>query len=101
MAEVRTTTLDAETTVRLTEFARACKAAARAVSLYPAGHPAIRSTLGRLAELTATLTANGPFTMDVRPNQICVGDAVAAKPDAAIGELSDLLRRQLDRKSVV
>ena len=53
--EVRTT-LDAETTARLTEFARACKAAARAVSLYPAGHPAIGSTLGRLTELTAMLT---------------------------------------------
>jgi hypothetical protein len=65
------------------------------VSLYPGGHPAIRSTLGRLATLTGTLTASGPFTMDVRPNQISVGDAVAAKPDAAIGELSDLLRRQL------
>jgi HEAT repeats len=94
MAEVRTP-LDPDTTARLTEFARACKAAARAVSLYPQAHPAIRFTLGRLAELTATLTAAGPFAMEVRPNQICVGDAVPAKPDAAIVELSDLLRRQL------
>jgi hypothetical protein len=50
--EVRTT-LDAETAGKLTEFARACKAAARAVSLYPAAHPAIGSTLGRLSEMTA------------------------------------------------
>ena len=34
--------------LRLAEFARACKAALRAVSLYPGGHPAIGSTLGRL-----------------------------------------------------
>ncbi|HEX6465151.1 MAG TPA: HEAT repeat domain-containing protein [Vicinamibacterales bacterium] len=92
--EVRTT-LDAVTTAKLTEFARAFKAAARAVSLYPAGHPAIASTLGRLSDLTAALTANGPFTLEVRPHQILVGDAVPAKPDAAIVELSDLLRRQL------
>ena len=36
MADVRTT-LDAMTSLRLAEFARACKAALRAVSLYPAG----------------------------------------------------------------
>jgi len=89
------TTLDAETTGKLTEFARACKAAARAVSLYPAAHPAIASTLGRLSELTASLTANGPFTLEVRPHQIFIADATVAKPDSAIVELSDLLRRQL------
>jgi hypothetical protein len=89
------TTLDAETTGKLTEFARACKAAARAVSLYPAAHPAIGSTLGRLSELTASLTANGPFTLEVRPHQISIADATVAKPDSAIVELSDLLRRQL------
>src|SRR5262249_44689886 len=92
--EVRTT-LDAETAGKLTEFARACKAAARAVSLYPAAHPAIGSTLGRLSELTASLTANGPFTLEVRPHQVFVADGAVAKPDAAIVELSDLLRRQL------
>jgi hypothetical protein len=89
------TTLDAETTGKLTEFARACKAAARAVSLYPAAHPAIAATLGRLSELTASLTANGPFTLEVRPHQISIADAIVAKPDSAIVELSDLLRRQL------
>jgi HEAT repeat protein len=87
--------LDAETTAKLTEFARACKAAARAVSLYPAAHPAIASTLARLSELTAALTAAGPFTLEVRPRQISISDAMAPKPDAAIVELSDLLRRQL------
>ena len=94
MPEVRTT-LDSETASRLADFARACKAAARAVSLYPAAHPAIGSTLGRLTEITTVLTATGPFALEVRPHIICVGDAAPAKPDAAIGELSDLLRRQL------
>ena len=38
--------LDASETARLTDFARACKAAARAVLLYPPAHPAIAATLG-------------------------------------------------------
>jgi HEAT repeat protein len=94
MSEVHTT-LDAETAARLAEFARTFKAAARAVSLYPTGHPAIASTLGRLTDTTATLTASGPFTLEVRPRMILVHNAAPAKPDSAIVELSDLLRRQL------
>src|SRR4051812_8490991 len=94
MAELHAT-LDADMTFRLAEFARACKAALRAVSLYPGGHPAIGTTLGRLTELTATLTASGPFALEVRPQSIHIGDAAPAKPDTAIVELSDLLRRQL------
>jgi hypothetical protein len=81
--------------LRLAEFARACKAALRAVSLYPAAHPAIGSTLKRLTELTAGLTATGPFTLEVRPHTINVSGAAPAKPDSAIVELSDVLRRQL------
>jgi hypothetical protein len=94
MTDVRTT-LDDAMAQRLAEFARACKAALRAVSLYPGGHPAIGSTLGRLTELTGTLTAGGPFTLEVRPQAIHINDAAPAKPDAAIVELSDVLRRQL------
>ena len=40
MADLRRT-LDDQMAQRLAEFARACKAALRAVSLYPGGHPAI------------------------------------------------------------
>ncbi len=94
MTQVRAT-LDDAMSLRLAEFARACKAALRAVSLYPGGHPAIGSTLGRLTELTAALTAAGPFTLEVRPQAILVNDAVPAKADSAIVELSDVLRRQL------
>src|SRR3954447_9248697 len=94
MADVRST-LGADMASKLADFARACKAALRAVSLYPSGHPAIGSTLGRLTELTAALTAAGPCTLEVRPHTMAIADAVAAKPDSAIVELSDLLRRQL------
>lgn len=94
MADVRTP-LDDAMALKLAEFARACKAALRAVSLYPGGHPAIGSSLGRLTELTATLTASGPFTLEIRPHTIHVHDAGPAKPDIAVIELSDVLRRQL------
>jgi HEAT repeats/PBS lyase HEAT-like repeat len=94
MADVRSP-LDDTTALRLAEFARACKAALRAVSLYPAAHPAIGSTLKRLTELTAGLTGTGPFTLEVRPNNIHINGAAPAKPDSAIVELSDVLRRQL------
>src|SRR5204863_3620101 len=94
MADARTP-LDDQMAARLAEFARACKAALRAVSLYPGGHPAIGSTLGKLTELTAALTAAGPFTLEVRPQTINVNGAAPAKPDSAIVELSDVLRKQL------
>ena len=42
--------LDSDSTAKLTDFARACKAAARAVTLYPSSHPAIRLSLGRLVD---------------------------------------------------
>ena len=93
-ADVRPT-LDDQMAQRLAEFARACKAALRAVSLYPGGHPAIGLTLGKLTELTAALTTGGPFAIEVRPHTIHVNDAAPAKPDTAIVELSDVLRRQL------
>jgi hypothetical protein len=94
MTDARTP-LDAVTSLRLAEFARACKAALRAVSLYPPAHPAIGTTLGRLAELTATLTVSGPFVLEVRPHAILVNNAAPAKPDSAIAELAEVLRRQL------
>ncbi len=94
MSDVRTT-LDADTALKLADFSRAFKAAARAVSLYPTGHPAVGATLGKLTEVTGTLTAAGPFTIEVRPHALLVHNAAPAKPDSAIVELSDLLRRQL------
>ena len=77
MAETRTT-LDADTSAKLAEFSRAFKAAARAVSLYPTGHPAIGATLGKLTEITEALTAAGPFTLEVRPHMIYVQNAAPA-----------------------
>lgn len=87
--------LDPVAAGHLAEFARACKAAARAVSLYPAAHPAIVATLSRLAELTSRLAQAGPFTIQIRPGTMLIGEAAPTRPDPAIVELSDLLRRHL------
>ena len=96
MAEpVRPPVLAPDAAARLAEFARACKAAARAVSLYPGGHPAIGTTLGRLLQVSNGLTQQGPYRFQVMAETLVVGGAVPAKPDPAIVELAELLHRQL------
>jgi hypothetical protein len=87
--------LAADASARLADFARACKAAARAVSLYPGGHPAIGTTLGRLSQVTTALTESGPYRLQVMADRLLVGGAAAAKPDPAVAELAELLHRQL------
>ncbi|MDP1572561.1 MAG: HEAT repeat domain-containing protein, partial [Vicinamibacterales bacterium] len=80
---------------RLTDFARACKAAARIVSLYPPSHPAIRAALERIEQASAAATGGRPYTLTVLPDALLVGGRAAAKPDMAIGELATLLRTHL------
>jgi hypothetical protein len=88
-------TLSPETAARLAEFARTCKAAARAVSLYPAAHPAIATSLDRLVRITATLTEQGPFRCQVLADSLLVDGMAPPKPDLAISELAELLHRHL------
>jgi HEAT repeat protein len=87
--------LPADLALRLTEFARACKAATRSVSLYPDDHPAITSSLSRLVEAATRATAGGPLTVTVLPEALQVDGRAAARPDAAVGELAGLLHQHL------
>ena len=80
---------------RLTEFARACKAAARAVMLYPAGHPAIGATLGRIVHVTSRDTLPGPIGITVLPGDLMIDDRAAARADLAVAELAALLHSHL------
>jgi HEAT repeats/PBS lyase HEAT-like repeat len=80
---------------RLTDFARACKAGARAVSLYPDGHPAIALSLGRLVDAARRLIADGPVAVMVLPQNLLVENRAIPRPDTAIGELSSLLHDHL------
>jgi len=84
-------TLTPAETARLIEFARACKAAARAVQLYPAGHPAIAVTLGRIANVTSAESLKAPLTLTVHPDGLLLDDRAPVKPDTAINELAALL----------
>ena len=79
----------------LAEFARAAKAAARSVTLYPATHPAIQASLGRVVASGAKLAASGDVTLFVLPNQLVIDGRAPARPDQAIVELADLLHQRL------
>jgi HEAT repeat protein len=83
--------LDQDATTKLTDFARACKAAARAVTLYPPTHPAIRLSLARLVETTGRLTAAGPVTFGVLPDNLLMDGSGPARPDQAVRETATLL----------
>jgi hypothetical protein len=82
--------LAAEDTATLVEFARACKAAARAVQLYPPGHPAIGTTVGRIVQVTSASALHTPLKLTVRPDGLLLGDRAPARTDAALAELASL-----------
>jgi len=79
----------------LAEFARACKAAARAVSLYPGAHPAIGISLTRLASSVRRLSGPSETVLVVHPTTLMIDDRAPVRPDAAIVELADLLHGRL------
>jgi hypothetical protein len=80
---------------RVTDFARACKAATRAVSLYPGGHPAIGASLARLIDATARVLQGGPLTLAIAPGVLLVDQRAPARPDPAVTELAALLHEHL------
>ena len=88
-------TLTAEEAARLVEFARACKAAARAVLLYPPGHPAIAATLGRIAQITSPASLTAPLVMTVLPDGLLLDERAPARPEAALAEMAALLHSHL------
>lgn len=81
--------------IRLTDFARACKAAARAVVLYPDGHPAIGTTLGRLVQITSAASLQAPLRIQVRADALLIDGRAPARPDASLAELAALLHARL------
>ncbi len=87
--------LTPDATARFAEFARACKAAARAVALYPGSHPAIGTSLSRLVHGTARLAENGPFKLQVRADSLLLDGALPHRPDSAIAELAEVLYRHM------
>ncbi|HKH71861.1 MAG TPA: HEAT repeat domain-containing protein [Vicinamibacterales bacterium] len=87
--------MSAERSGLLAEFARACKAAARAVSLYPGAHPAIGGSLSRLVSAAGRLTSDGRIVCSVHPDMLAIEGEAPVRPDPAIGELAALLHERL------
>jgi HEAT repeat protein len=87
--------LTAEESAKLAEFARACKAAARAVALYPAAHPAIATTLARLVDLTSAANGTSALKITVFPASLLLEGRSPVRPDAAVVELAALLHEHL------
>jgi hypothetical protein len=87
--------MPAERSGLLAEFARACKAAARAVSLYPGAHPAIGGSLSRLVSAAGRLTSDGRVVCSVHPDILAIDGQAPVRPDPAIGELASLLHERL------
>jgi DNA-directed RNA polymerase subunit F len=87
--------LNPDVAARLQEFARACKAATRIVSLYPPSHPSIQGALARIVAAGTTATLNGPFVITVMPRTLRVDGRGLPKSDTSVDELADLLHQQL------
>ena len=83
--------LSAETSSKLLDLARACKAAARVVSMYPPTHPAIQDALARITQAGTQAVAEGPFQVTVTPDSLLVGGRALLRPDVAVGELAGML----------
>jgi len=87
--------LSPEMSGRLAEFAKACKAATRVVSMYPPSHPTIQSALARIGEANKHATMNGPFSITVLPDALLVNGRGLARPEPFAAELAALLHQQL------
>jgi hypothetical protein len=93
--------LSAAEMAQLVEFARACKAAARAVGLYPGGHPSIAATLGRIVQLTSAEKLRAPLRISVLADTLFLHGRAPTRWDAALGEMAALLHGHLIGELIV
>ena len=87
--------LSPEMSARLAEFAKACKAATRVVSMYPPSHPTIQAALARIGEATKQATMYGPLSITVLPDALLVNGRGLARPEAFAAEFAALLHQHL------
>ncbi len=83
--------LSAEASSKLLDLARACKAAARVVSMYPPTHPAIQDALTRITLAGTQAVADGPVQITVTPDTLLMGGRALPRPDVAVTELAAML----------
>jgi hypothetical protein len=86
---------------RVSAFARACKAAARSVALYPGEHPGVAAALVVVTAAAEAATASAMLQFAVLPDALTVDGHAMARPDAAVTDLAALLHRhQVGRLSI-
>jgi HEAT repeat protein len=85
----------AEQATVLVEFARACRTAARSVSLYPATHPSIQASLQRVIGAAGRLAPAGTVMLAVHPGTLMIDGKAPARPDQALEELAGLMKDRL------
>jgi HEAT repeat protein len=89
------TPMSPEQSAALAEFARACRTAARSVSLYPATHPSIQASLARVITSAGRLVASGDLLMTVHPDTLVIEGRSPEKPDGAVVELAAIMHDRL------
>src|SRR5438552_17323465 len=82
--------MSAPQSAALADFARTCKAAARSVSLYPATHPAIQASLGRVVNASHRLTQEGAARTTARRIALVTDARSPRTPDPPMGELATI-----------
>lgn len=87
-------TLPPDSSQTLVEFARACRAAARAVALYPAGHRAVDEAVTRLTDVARRAAGDGGMAIDVMPSALRVNGLGPDRDDPAVRELASMLHAQ-------
>ena len=83
-----TSPMSAERAEILAAFARACRTAARSVSLYPATHPSIQASLSRVIAAAGRLIPTGDLTL-------VVDGQAPVRADQAVDEIAGLLHDRL------
>jgi hypothetical protein len=83
--------MTADAAGRVAEFARACKAAIRIVSMYPPSHPTIQAALARLVAAGGSAIEGGPMVLTVTPETLLNAGQSMPRPEAAVDELAVLL----------
>jgi HEAT repeat protein len=87
--------LSNEQAVALTEFARACRTAARSVALYPPTHPSIQASLARVTSAALRLMSTGEVSIAVLPRTLMIGGRTPERPDQAVTELAAMMHDRL------
>lgn len=82
-----------DTARHIVALARACRASARAIALYPPEHPAVGASLAHVTDAATAAAAAGEFRLNVLPDMFTIDGRTLPKPDQAASELATMLHQ--------